>query len=228
MKRKTSKTQLALLSILAGAVYLFIITANFVGGWKSGVKTFKESAQQAEMEIKTGSGRSWENFILTLEPKNFDQFYSDSIRNLKTGEITPISYDKIQVWYTHTQPQTTKSFLLDTGMLLTAIPSMVLYLLILILFYKLVLAFYKDNIFSKDNVRRLKLLGTFTIIIYILQLAFYFMYHATTRSLLELSDYNIIMPDLEHELLLLGVILLIATNVMKRTITLKEEQDLTI
>lgn len=228
MKRKTSKTQLAILSILAGVVYLFIITAHFVADWKSGVKAFKEGMQRAEMENAGGKIGPWENLIVTLEPKDFNQFYSDSVRNLKTGEFTPISYDKIQVQYTHTQPQTTKSFLLDTAMMLTALPTLVLYLMILILFYKLVLAFYKDNIFSKDNVRMLRKLGMFTISIYVLQLAFYVMYHATTKSLLELADYKIIMPNLEHEQLLLGIILLIATNVMKRAITLKEEQDLTI
>ncbi len=229
MKRKSSKTQLALLSILAGAVYLFIIAANFVDGWKSGVKAFKEGWEKAEVENKTGYKSSWQNYTLLLEPQNFNHFYTDSIRNKKTGELIPISYERVQVRYDYQEPQSSKSLLLGTGMTLVALPTVILYLLILILFYKLILAFYKDDIFSNDNVRRLRLLGTYTLILWVLEVAFYSMYLTTVKSLIEIADYKIIMSEhLEHELLLFGVILLIATNVMKRAITIKEEQDLTI
>jgi hypothetical protein len=78
-------------------------------------------------------------------------------------------------------------------------------------------------------VRRLKLLGIYTLILWALDVAFNSMYLASVKSLIELADYQIIISEyLEHKLLLLGIILLIATNVMKRAITIKEEQDLTI
>lgn len=229
MKPKTSKSQLAILSILAGIVYLFIIATNLISEWKDIVKGFKDGWESAEVENKTGNKSSCHNFTLTLEPKKFDEFYTDSIRNLKTGELIPVSYSKVEVRYDYEKAQNTKSFLRDMGMMLTALPTAVLYLLILILFYKLVLAFYKDSIFCKANVRRLRLLGIFTLAIYALEVAFYLMYHAEVKSLIEIADYKIILSEsLEHKLLLLGIILLIATNVMKRAITLKEEQDLTI
>lgn len=228
MKRKTSKTQLAFLSILAGFVYLFIITTNVVDDWKSGVMAFKEGWEKADIEQKTGKKMSWETFTLTVEPKNYNEFYSDSLLNIRTGELIPISYNEIKTRYNHLTPQTTKLFWLDVGMMLTALPTVVLYILILILFYKLMLAFYRDTIFSNDNVRRLRLLGIFTLILYGLNLAFYLMYYARINSLIEISHYKLKMPDLSHEILLMGIVLLIATNVMKRAITLKEEQDLTI
>lgn len=228
MKRKTSKTQLAFLSILAGFIYLFIITTNIVDGWKSGVMAFKEGMQKVEMEQKTGKEISRETFTLTFEPEDYSKFYSDSILNIKTGKFIPISYNKLETRYDHVAPQTTKLFLLDMGMLLTAFPTAVLYLLILILFYKLILAFYRDNIFSNDNVRRLRLLGIFAVILYVLQLMFYLMYYVRVKSLIEISHYKLRMPDLGHEILLMGIVVLIATNVMKRAITLKEEQELTI
>lgn len=229
MKQKTSKTQLAILSILAAIVYLFIITANLVSGWKESVKAFKEGWEHAEIENKTGKKSSWQNFALYLEPKDFNKFYTDSIRNTKTGELIPVSYERVQVRYDYNQPQSSKSLLLGTGMTLTALPTVILYVLILILFYKLILAFYKDNIFCNVNVKRLRLLGIYTLILWVLEVAFYSMYLASVKSLIELTDYKIIMSEyLEHKLLLLGIILLIATNVMKRAITIKEEQDLTI
>ncbi len=229
MKRKNSKTQLAILSILAAIVYLFIITTNIISGWKSSVKAFKDGWEHAEMENKTGKKSSWQSYTLLLEPKSFDHFYTDSIRNMKTGELIPVSYERVQVRYNHTQPQSSKSLLLGTGMTLAALPTVILYVLILILFYKLILAFYKDNIFCNVNVRRLKLLGIYTLILWALDVAFNSMYLASVKSLIELADYQIIISEyLEHKLLLLGIILLIATNVMKRAITIKEEQDLTI
>lgn len=229
MKRKTSKTQLAILSIMAGIVYLFIITSNLVGEWKNIVRGVKDGWEQAEMENRTGKKSSWQNYILSLEPKNFDKFYTDSVLNLKTGKFVPISYERVQVQYEYTEPQNSKSLLIDTGMTLTSISTVILYLLILILFYKLVLAFYRDNIFCNANVRRLRLLGIYALILWVLEVAFYSMYLSTVNSLLELANYKIVISEyLKHELLLLGIILLIATNVMKRAITIKEEQDLTI
>ncbi len=228
MKRKTSKTQLAILSLLAGIVYLFMITAEVVSEWKSSVRAFREGAEQAESEILGGDKISWENFEISLEPKEFDPYYTDSLRNSKTGEFLPISYEKLQVRYKYEEPRPTKLFLLEVVLIITAFPALILYVLILILFYKLILAFYKDNIFTNDNVRRLKLLGIYSISLYALHLLFSLTYYFTAVSLIALVDYKVKMLDLGHETLLMGILVLIATNVLKRSIVLKEEQELTI
>lgn len=229
MKCKTSKTQLAILSFIAGAVYLFIITADFIGGFYSGVMAFKEGMKQAEIENKTGKSDSWKTCTLTLEPMDFNKFYSDSIHNLKTGELVPISYNTIHARYDFNEPRDTKIMLFDTVMTLSAMSAFVFYVLVFILFYRLVSAFYKDNIFSNDNVRRLKLIGIFTLVLYALKALFYFLYYVYIKSIFEIADYKITMSEyFEHKSLLLGIVLLIAANVMKRAITMKEEQDLTI
>ena len=61
--KENFKTRLAILSILAAIVYLFIITTNIVSGWKSSVKALKkvETCRNGKQNSKS----SWQSYVTT-------------------------------------------------------------------------------------------------------------------------------------------------------------------
>jgi Protein of unknown function (DUF2975). len=89
-------------------------------------------------------------------------------------------------------------------------------------------AFYKNNIFNNDNVKRLKILGISLLIIYGLQLAFDITLYQYKKQLVEIANYSISAFLSGAEWLFMGLIALLIANILKRSVELKEEQELTI
>ena len=103
-----------------------------------------------------------------------------------------------------------------------------LFIAVPIYFYKIIGAFYKDRIFNHTNVRRLKILGSLLLIIYGLQLIFDITIYCYERSLIDIAHYTLSIYLSGAEWLFMGLIALLIANILKRSVELKEESDLTI
>jgi len=224
MKNNQKKTSLAVLSILAGAIYFITLIPNFVSGWEGGIRNLKESQKSQADGVDNQQKGSRILQRIQVETKSNDILYSDSIVNIKTGKMMPVSYTKMYVNDESKEPNSILYLILNIVVFFGGLPFFV----IPFVFYKLVLSVYKDEIFTMKNIRRIKTLGFLYLTLYVTKLVYNLTNYYIDKSTIELANYNIVTPDLGHNFLLISILLFIVVIVMKRVMIMKEEQDLTV
>jgi len=224
MKNNNKKTSLAVLSVLAGIIYFITLIPYCEAGYEGGIRNVKENHKiQADGVYHQEIGsRVLQN--IQLKPKSNELLYSDSIVNIKNGKMMPVSYTRMYVNDKSKGPNTIYHLILDIIVLFGGFSFFV----IPFLFYKLILSFYKDEIFTLKNIRRIKALGILYLILFVTKFAYNLGNYYIDKSTIELLNYNIIKPDLAYNFLLIAILLFIIGIVMSRVIIMKEEQDLTI
>lgn len=230
MKVNSKKNSLALLCILAGIVYLFILIPTVSDGIAGGIQGIKERKQYSQNDKKDHSydGLYPESHFLNLKVKDKRNYYPDSILNRATHTTLPSRIKQIDVFCPPKQKTSLWSLIFTSLLMLGTLPIAILLIFIPILFYKLIFSLYKNNIFTQENVNRIQQIGLFCIIIYAYMLVFDLHLYYEAKSLIDLEHYDLAFPELTNEVLLFGVIALIVATVMKRAMAIKEEQDLTI
>jgi hypothetical protein len=224
MKGNEKKTSLAILSILAGVIYLLTIYPYFEAGLEGGIRNVKERHKIEADGVDNSAKGSRVLQRIQLVPKCKDILYSDSIVNLKSGKMIPVSYTKMYVNDESENPNSLLNILLNVIVFFGSLP----FFIIPILFYKLIISFYKDQIFTLRNSKRIKTLAVLYLVLYIVRLGYNLTNYYIDKSTIELANYNIVTPDLGHNFLLIAILLFIVVIVMKRVMIMKEDQDLTI
>jgi hypothetical protein len=227
MKRVSAKNSLAILCILAGIIYLLILIPSIVDGIEGGIQGAKDGFQSTMNEDRYG-GFDHEGYFLKLKLKDKKNYYPDSILNTATHEIIPARIKNIDVFYQFKESPSLWSILFLMFLMLGSFPILILLIFIPILFYKLIFALYRNDLFTQENVVRIERIGIFCIIVYAYMLLFQLYNYIQAKTVIDLEKYKIAFPEFSNEMLLFGVIALIIAIVMKRAIAIKEEQDLTI
>ena len=88
MKNVSNKSRsIAIISVLAGIAYLYLISIEFINNWDSSVNSFwqgyNDSSQKRVNEIYE------EPFTLHLSAKDLQHYYTDSLMNFKTNKYLP-------------------------------------------------------------------------------------------------------------------------------------------
>jgi len=224
MKNNKKKTSLAILSVLAGIIYFITLIPYFEAGWEGGIRNIKEN-----QKIQTDGMDNYEKGSrilqrIQLEPKSNNILYSDSIVNIKSGKMMPVSYTKMYVNDRTKEPNTKLNSILNIIVFLGGLP----FFIIPFIFYRLIHSFYKDSIFTMKNIKRIKTLGLLYLILFVTKFTYILGNYFLDKSTIELQNYNIIKPDLAYNFLLIAILMFIIAIVMSRVIIIKEEQDLTI
>ena len=85
-----------------------------------------------------------------------------------------------------------------------------------------------EHIFNYQNVRRLNILGILLLVIFALGLTLDITYFCYQRRLIEISNYSLSLYLSGAEWLFMGLVSILIASVLKRSVEIKEEQDLTI
>lgn len=225
--RNRKKRSIALLSVLAGIAYIYLISIDFINHWDSHMNSFAEgyrsSAEGREGRIPD------ESFSLLLNSENIEYYYSDSLLNLKNNRYMPAKFQIVDVKYHFEDNKELRQVLkYRATIFIIVFLLLLLFIAVPIYFYKIIGAFYKDHIFNHTNVRRLKIVGSLLLIIYGLQLIFDITLYGYQRSLIDITHYTLSIYLSGAEWLFMGLIALLIANILKRSVEMKEESDLTI
>jgi len=224
MKNNKKKTSLAVLSVLAGIIYFLALVPYFEAGWEGGIRNVNENHKTNSGSTNNPAKASRILQHIQLEPKNNGLLYSDSIINIKTGKMMPVSYTKMYVNDKSKGQNSILILIMDCIVFLGSFSFFV----IPFMFYKLILSFYKDQIFTLKNIKRMNTLGILYLILFSTKFTYNLGNYYMDRSTIEFRNYNIIKPDLAFNFLLIAILMFIIAIVMSRVIMIKEEQDLTI
>ena len=138
--------------------------------------------------------------------------------------MMPVSYTRMYVNDKSKSPDSILNIMLEIIVFFGGLSFFV----IPFLFYKLILSFYVDQIFTLKNIKRIKTLGILYLVLFSTKFVYHLGNYYIDRSTIELQNYNIIKPDLAFNFLLIAILMFIIAIVMSRVMMMKEEQDLTI
>lgn len=224
---KSNRKSIALLSLLAGIAYIYLISIDFINSWDAIANSFAEG-YRASAEGREGAMPD-ETFSMLLNAEELDNYYCDSLHNLKNGQYLPAKIQLVDVRY-HFADQT--EYRQTLGYRITILILVCLFIIGLVAvpyyFYRIIVAFYKDHIFHRENVRRLNILGSILLVVYLLQITFDLTLFYYKRLLIDIPNYSISIHLSGAEWLFMGLITLLIAHILKRSVEYKEEQDLTI
>ena len=89
-------------------------------------------------------------------------------------------------------------------------------------------AFYKNDIFNNRNVKRLNILGSVLMFIFVIQFVMDITFYYYKKSLIDVANYRLSIHLSGAEWLFMGLSTLLIAQILKRSVELKEEQELTI
>lgn len=224
---KSNRKSIALLSLLAGIAYLYLISIDFINSWDAIANSFVEG-YRASAEGREGMLPD-ETFTLMLNAEKLDNYYCDSLYNLKNDKFLPAKIQLVDVRY-HFVSQTDYRQTLGYRVTILILVSLFIIGLVAVpyYFYRIIVAFYKDHIFNRENVRRLNILGCILLVVYLLHITFDLSLFYYKRFLIQIPNYSLSINLSGAEWLFMGLITLLIANILKRSVEYKEEQDLTI
>ena len=224
--------RLKLISIAVGIVYLLIIgnalyqeAADFVYGFKRGYAEGQSSVHTGEMPSLSSVG----TYYLNVKPLNGLRTFPNSFINKLDNNPVKAEIEKVVV---EVEDVKTK---LSSGMLIADIFSILLsffglfvMVLIPILTFRIVRSITKDRIFDPGNIRKMRIIGYALLAFYVVDFIINFVHNKAAVSVFSLEGYSVQVDWGNTTLVLLGFVVLLFAEVLKVSLRMKEEQDLTV
>lgn len=157
-------------------------------------------------------------------------FFTDSVKDLKSGMFIPLNHAKVEVIGFEEKPIPLTTVLIKIVVGLFAILAMPFILVLPVLFVKLMMSVYKDEIFTVKNIKRLNYIGYIYIITSLVAVIIAYGAYLEQRAIVSLQDFHVTPPHLPgiFPMILIGIISLIIAKVIQKALIMKEEQELTI
>lgn len=206
--------------ILLTIVYLVITASSIYYGSSDFIAGFEKG---------TDRNFSTEIYYLNLEPEKGKYSFDETARNEKTGQIIPIeaksciiktdsSYGAIPAGL-KTIKVTCMAFIVVLAFCLLFSP---------ILFFSIIYSITKNRIITKSLILRSRVLGWLMISFSVIEIISTINETYILRHIVKLENYQIVMGQQDYMMLVLGLVILILAEILKVSLKMKEEQDLTI
>ena len=164
-----------------------------------------------------------------LMPKLNDSIYFQ-VENLKTGEqlsILPNRATLISFCEDAHISSYDKMLTLFNGILNIVI--LLLYFYFLILFVKIFISFSRARVFEERNIRRLNLIGIGFVVMGVLSTIYQLVRIYVASHAIELSNFEITYSKvIDWNNIIVGLIILLMTEILRMATSMKREQELTI
>jgi hypothetical protein len=109
-----------------------------------------------------------------------------------------------------------------------ALIRIVLYIWLLILTFKIIFLFRREKVFEELNVKRCAKIGVLCLIIGLFEMFISISNTLMVRKVVELKFYDISFGQSVPWLIVIGLVIIIFTEILRISTSIKQEQDLTI
>ncbi len=169
-----------------------------------------------------------EFLMMTLAVKD-NNYMDSSVVNTKTANPMQIRYDKISILTNSQSPKPLWWNVLQVILGVLVLVVVVLGIWILNLSLKVIFSLEKTAVFDRINLKRLNRIGVFTLIIAASESFWELISIFSARAVIELQHYTFSFANvLQYNSFILGIVILILSEIVRMAIEMKEEQDLTI
>jgi len=218
MKRFNLLSLVLLISIVTSLLSTTLISSieDFSHGWNVG-----------RFKIEQAQSKSMFFFGIRLKEKtSISQIAKEKIENGENTIVLPQEATIITLNKEKFSKQNNIIFNIN-GIFSAIVIGLCIY--ILVLTFKVVVQFRKEKVFEELNVRRCNKIGIFCVIIGLLDTFLNFSNTIMATKIAELKFYNISYSHtIEWTTIIIGMIILVFTEILKISTNIKQEQDLTI
>jgi|GEM_PF-2330069 len=219
--------KLYIYGIILMAIYCFFIV-NYAYSYFIGGKMSFNFITEKSME---GSDISdYEMLNLTLIPTDDKDLFPSSIKNEKTGENMLFMINKGMVYFGEKIEQLPAGLNIAQSFvgLFIMLLEIVIFFYIPVKSFSIFRAVSKNNFYNQKNFKNLRKISYAILILFACSAVMQIINGLVARFYLDLNDYDILLMDIDYVFLILGLVLLIMSEMLLYTTSIKEENEYTI
>ena len=224
--------RLKIITIAISALYVASIggyihheMADFMYGFKVGFKEGLKSVETGKMATLSTVG----TFFLSLKPENGLRTFPTTIRNQVDRKPMKAEFEKMVVEVSDVKSMLPRGTLAaDICSILLSLFALVVMVLLPVQTFRVVRSVTRDKIFDPTNIRKLRIIGYALLSFYIVTLTVNFLHYRIAAHVIEVDGYVLQMEWGNATLVMLGLVVLMFAEVLKVSVLMKQEQDLTV
>jgi hypothetical protein len=214
-------------TILAIAYIIFFGNSMYeaidsgIGGAKLGMREFEKGS------ISNLSG--FEILGAYMKPNQGTAFFPSAILNEKTGESMRLEIREALVYLTQ-MPANIPVYikiLKSTDWILSII-LFALFVYLPFVAYKIMKSVSKDEFYSIKNINNIRKISILIFGMFFANFFINFFMNIVSHFYMQPEEYKIVMREFNFPFLFTGLVILILSEILRYTTTIKEEQDLTV
>jgi len=220
--------RLKIITIALGVVYVITIGKYFhreMGDFVYGLKLGMKIGETGEMPSWSSIGTFW----LSLKPENGPRTFPTTMRNQLDRKLMNVEIEKMVVELTDVKDQmpgeSIASFIFTVFLSFFALFVLAM---VPVQTFRVLRSVSKDKIFDPTNIHKLRIIGYALLAYYAANLIYSMIHYRMAVSVVRVDGYTLQMDWGNSTLVLLGFVVLMFAEVLKVSVQLKEEQDLTV
>jgi hypothetical protein len=225
--------RLKIITVALGIVYVVIIfgyvyrlAVEFGSGFRKG---FEMAQTNQETNAPPFSIASYKVFYLYLKPEKGIRTFPTLIYNEQDGKQVKAEIEKMVVELSGlTKPQPTVTVFAEVFMILLSLFALFVMVFIPIQTFRLVRSVTKNKIFDPSNIRKLRFIGYALLAFYTADLIGGMFHYLVASHFVNVEGYVLKYYWGEVSIVIIGLVVLMFAEVLKASVNMKEEQDLTV
>ena len=215
--------RLKIITIVISIVYVAGIgmrTYNTMPGFADGYNESKIQAEKGIMNVMSTNGK----FILFLKPENGHFSFPTMMLNELDGTPMKAAINTMIVEITNPK----ETIVADICTVFLVFLGMFVMVMIPIQLFRVVRSITKNKIFDPTNIHKLRFIGYELLAFYAAKLIFNLIHYRISANVIRVEGYSLQVNWGNSSFVLLGLVVLIFAEVLKVSVQMKEEQDLTV
>ena len=212
----------AYVAIIGG--HLHRIIADFAYGVRIGFQEGRKSAENGSAVLSTAG-----TFFISLKPENGFHTFPTTLRNQLDRKPMKVEIEKMIVELSNAKEKLPPEWLIADSYI-TYISFVVLFVMIFIPVqtFRILRSITRDKIFDTSNISKLRSIGYALLAYYITGLVVTFIHYRLAAIVVEVEGYKLQIDWGNTTLVILGFVVLMFAEMLKLSVAMKEEQDLTV
>jgi len=205
--------------------YIYHEMADFVYGAQLGAKAAFKMTETGEMPTLSTIG----TFFLSLKPENGLRTFPSTMHNRLNGKLMKTEIEQMVVELTDVKDRLPRGTVVaDICSIFLSLIALFVLALIPVQTFRVVRSITKDKIFDPTNIHKLRSIGYAMLAFYIATFVVNFFHYRIATHVVHVDGYSLQMDWGNITLVLLAFVVLMFAEVLKVSVQLKEEQDLTV
>jgi len=217
-------TKIKLYCIILSVIYAGIIISHLA----SSAEIFMKGVELGHDSAEKNSSLYIYHFKVTPENRRYS--FPEKMNNSLTGEEMNVEVGEYKIMMNELPEgadSTKEKILLIVKYLLSFVfVATIIYLPFV--FFRIIKGTTKNNIIEIKVIQNISKMGWLLVAMFAIETLISVMDVSSIRNLVKIEGYNIVMDYSNYMLLILGVVTLLLAEVLRVSLKLKEDQDLTI
>ncbi len=229
MKDLFLRKKIALLSVLAGGLYIWMLVFPIWDDWKAHKMSFLLGWGVDGYENQDGlvGEASFEVIDLRVSPKENLFLFPEKMETEKR-EAVDTRFSKMKIVLPESSFENAH---IKTMERMSGVIVFIMFLLYVVLpfrFFKMISLLQKGHFFDRQNVKLIRQIGFIMLAVYLGDYFFKYLSWRINLALFDFENYEIVQSGSDPVLLVIGVVALLLAEVFARGVLLEEDRRLTI